>query len=200
MLGTIKPLQMWHIPLPCGTNWVHSKRQVQYELFYFCAIKHYMKCQRSQGLESEGHTSQRTTWTMYIVVNSKELNIPFLPPYLFFLPKFQPHCASFIRMPSLPSSSHKRNYLAQVSITAFSFMLKRTVHLGLCLCKFLSSTMRFLTWLLLLEGTWHHHNLLCWCSGHIVAFLVTRNIFLYQQSPDFGRVGDASSFHPSPLY
>ena len=148
-----------------------------------------MNCQRSQGLESEGHTSQRTTWNMYIVVNSKELNIPFLPPYLFFMTKFQPHCASFIRMPSLPSSSHKRNYLAQVSITAFSFMLKRTMHLGLCLCKFFSSTMLFLTLLLLLEDIWHHHNLLCWCSGHIVAFLVTRNSLLHQQPPVFGRVG-----------
>lgn len=159
-----------------------------------------MNCQRSQGLESEGHTSQRTTWNMYIVVNSKKLNIPFLPPYLFFMPKFQPLCASFIRMPFLPSSSHRRNYLAQVSITAFSFMLKHTMHLGLSLCKFLSSTMLFLTLLLLLEDIWHHNILLCWCSGHIIAFLVTRNSLLHQQPPVFGRLEGAPSFHPSPLY
>lgn len=158
-----------------------------------------MNCQRSKGLESEGRTSQRTTWNMYIVVNSKELNIPFLPPYLFFMPKFQPHCASFIRMPSLPSSSHKRNYLAQVSIIAFSFMLKHFMHLGFCLCQLPCSTM-FLTLLLLLGDIRHHHNSLCWCSGHTVAFLVTRNSLLHQQPPVFGRAGDAPSFHPSPLY
>lgn len=102
-------------------------------------------------LETEGHTSQRTTRHMFIVANSKEPNIPFLTPYLLFMPMFQPHCASFLRMPSLSSSSQKRNCLAQAPITAFSFMLKRTMDLGFCLCKIPFSTMFFLTLLLLLE-------------------------------------------------
>lgn len=147
-------------------------------------------------LETEGHTSQRTTWHMFIVANSKEPNIH--SSHLIFS---SCPCSNPIGPPSLECHLYlllpkKRNCLAQAPITAFSFMLKRTMDLGFCLCKFPCSAMFFLTLILLLE---EYGTIIIHCVDVQVILLLSLlpEIVSYISSLlSLEGGGDTPSFHP----